>query len=192
MSTAGLAHYYITPEEYLAAEHVSERKHEYVAGRIYAMADTTVDHGRIVGNICASLLTQLNGRTCEAFSSNIKVHIRRAETMEFYYYPDVIVDCSNPPGDQVFVEEPRVIFGALSPATERIDRGEKLANYQALLSLDVYVLVDQFHIAVTVYRRTAQGWVSEFYAEKSDVLQLPTIECALPMTTIYERTHLVR
>jgi len=192
MGTAELAHYYTTPEDYLAAERLSKRKHEYLAGVIYAMAGTTADHERIVGNIYSSLLTQLRGRKCEAFSSNIKVHIRRAETVDFYYYPDVIVDRSTPPGDQVFVEHPSVIFEVLSPATERIDRGEKLANYQALPSLDAYVLVDQFHIAVTVYRRTTDGWVSEFYGEKDAVLQFPTIECALPMTTIYERTHLVR
>ena len=83
-----------------------------------------------------------------------------------------------------------VIFEVLSPDTERIDRGEKLRNYQGLASLDVYVLVDQFHVAVTLYRRTADGWVSEFLTEKTDVLALPTIECELPLAAIYERTHL--
>lgn len=80
----------------------------------------------------------------------------------------------------------------LSPDTERIDRGEKLANYQALGSLDVYVLVDQFRIAVTVYRRTVDGWAMELLTDKSDALALPTIHCELSLRSIYERTHLMR
>lgn len=50
-----------------------------------------------------------------------------------------------------------------------------------LSSLDVYALVDQFHIAVTVYRRTDEGWKIEFFTEKEDVLMLPSVECSLAM-----------
>jgi Uma2 family endonuclease len=102
------------------------------------------------------------------------------------------VDCSNPAGESHFVDEPRMIVEVLSRDTERIDRGEKLRNYQEISALEVYALVDQFHIAVTVYRRSDGNWSMEFFAEKEDVLQFPEIECALPMTAIYERTHLVR
>lgn len=191
MASAELANYYVTAEEYLASERISEQKHEYLAGVVYAMAGGTLDHNRIAGNTYRALGNQLSGRKCEPFSSDVRVRVL-TNAAEFYYYPDVTVDCSGAAGGELFAEHPRVIFEVLSPDTERIDRGEKLRNYQAIESLDVYVLVDQFHIAVTVYRRTAEGWVSEFYSEKSDVLQLPTIECALPMTVIYERTHLVR
>jgi hypothetical protein len=61
-----------------------------------------------------------------------------------------------------------------------------------LPSLLVYVLVDQFRLAVTVYRRKNDDWAVEFLTKKEDVLKLPEIECALPMIAIYERTHLVR
>jgi Uma2 family endonuclease len=191
MGTAELAAYYSTPEDYLAGERVSQQKHEYLAGVIYAMAGTTIGHDRVAGNIFRSLGNQLSGRTCEAFSSDVKVRIRQ-NAAEFYYYPDVTVDCSGAANAELFAEEPRVIFEVMSPDTERVDRGEKLGNYQSLESLDVYALVDQFHIAVIVYRRTPDGWTMEFYTEKEDVLELPTIECALPMKAIYERTHLVR
>lgn len=191
MAQAELADYYVSPEDYLAGERVSQQKHEYLAGVIYAMAGTTIDHDRIAGNIFRGLGNQLTGRTCEAFSSDIKVRIRR-DAAEFYYYPDVTVDCSSAPGSGLYADNPRVIFEVMSPDTERVDRGEKLRNYQSLPSLDVYALVDQFHIAVTVYRRTPSGWQMEFYTEKEQVLELPEIGCALPLAGIYERTHLVR
>lgn len=191
MSTDARVEYFKTPEEYLAAERVAEQKHEYLAGVIYAMAGTTIDHGRIVQNICGQLGGQLRGKRCEVFSSEIKVRIRK-DGAHFFYYPDVIVDCSNAAGDSLFAEEPRVIVEVLSPQTERIDREEKRRNYQALASLDSYVLVDQSRIAVTVYRRNNDDWQMELLAAKEDVLTLPEIECALPMTAIYERTQLVR
>ncbi len=182
-------YYYETAEAYLAGERLADRKHEYLAGVIYAMAGATRDHNRIAANILSDLLQQLRGRPCEPFSSDMKVRIRK-DAAEFYYYPDVTVDCSGGPGASHFVEEPRVVFEVLSPDTQRIDHGEKLRNYQALASLHVYVLVDQFHIAVTVYRRTADGWKREFLSAKEDVLALGEIDCQLRMTGIYERTHL--
>jgi hypothetical protein len=41
--------FYISPEQYLAAEQLSEEKHEHVAGKIYAMAGANAAHERIAG-----------------------------------------------------------------------------------------------------------------------------------------------
>lgn len=191
MTEAARAEYYVTPEDYLAGERISQQKHEYLAGVIYAMAGTTAGHNRIANNICRSLGNQLVGSPCEVFSSEVKVRIRQ-DVANFYYYPDATVDCSRVANEALFAEEPRVIFEVMSPDTERIDRGEKLLNYQGIRSLDVYVLVDQFHIAVTVYRRAEEGWAREFLTNQSDTLALPTIKCDLPFSAIYERTHLLR
>ncbi len=189
MGNALRAEYYTTTEDYLAGERVSQAKHEYLAGVIYAMAGTSIGHDRIAGNIYGELRQQLRGRRCEALSSDVKVRIRK-DAADFFYYPDATVDCSGAGNASHFANEPRVIFEVMSPDTERIDRGEKLRNYQAIPSLDVYAMVDQFHVAVTIYRRTAEGWVMEFLTEKSDVLALPSIECSLPLASIYERTGL--
>lgn len=189
MASAVRAEYFFSVEDYLAGERVSQEKHEYLAGAIYAMAGTTIGHDRIAGNIYGELRQQLRGKPCEAFSSDVKVRIRK-DAADFFYYPDVTVDCSGAGDASLFANEPRAIFEVLSPETERIDRGEKLRNYQAIDSLEVYALVDQFHVAVTVYRRTADGWVMEFLTEKSDTLVMPAIDCTLSLSAIYERTHL--
>ena len=189
MGNALRAGYYISPEAYLAAEGSRELKHEYIAGAAYATFNASAGHNRIAGNLFAELRAQLAGKPCEVFSADLKVRIR-TNTAEFYYYPDVTVDCSGVPDSALFAEQPRVIFEVLSPDTERIDRGEKLRNYQALPSLDAYVLVDQHRTAVLLYRRGESGWSRELLTEKNEVLQLPTIGCTLPLATIYQRTGL--
>ena len=181
---------YISPEEYLSGELIAEARHEYVAGVVYAMSGTTVGHWRIVTSIVQSLGNQLAGRRCEVFSSEIKVRIHTKEA-HFFYYPDVVVDCGNNGDDDLFADEPRVIFEVLSPSTARTDRTEKRINYQSLPTLEVYVLVDQARMAVTVYRRAEDEWTTEVLTAATEVLALPVIECELPLSTIYERTQLL-
>ncbi len=181
--------YYISPGDYLEGEQVSATKHEYLAGVVHMMAGTSIGHDRIAGNIHGELRAQLRNHPCEAFSSDVKVRIR-TDLAEFFYYPDVTVDCSAQGNSALYAEAPRVIFEVLSPDTERVDRGEKRLNYQTLPSLEAYCLVDQFRVAVTVYRRTADGWTSEFMSEKTDTLRLACIGCELPLAAIYERTGL--
>ena len=180
---------YIAPAEYLTGEEISSARHEYLDGVVYMMAGGSAAHNRIATNIVGELRAFLRGKTCEAFGSDTRVRVR-AEKGEFYYYPDVTVDCSGRPNDSQYAEAPSVIFEVLSPATERVDRVEKLHNYQQIPSLQAYVLVDQLRVAVTIYRRVSGGWESEVLVEKDDVLSLPAIECALPLSAIYERTGL--
>ena len=182
--------YHVTPEEYLASEAASNERHEYLAGTVYAMSGTTMNHGRIIHNVDRELGQQLRGRRCEVVTSELKVRIRVGMD-EFYYYPDVVVDCGQTRGESLFVGEPRIIFEVLSPSTERTDRYEKRLNYQKLATLDVYVLVDQARVAVTAYRRADdENWTTEFLGDLAAVLGLPTVECALPLAAIYERTLL--
>jgi len=58
MPLATLPSYYLSPEEYLAAERKAECKSEYLDGVMYAMAGGSERHNLIVGNI----ITELNVR----------------------------------------------------------------------------------------------------------------------------------
>jgi Uma2 family endonuclease len=133
------------------------------------------------------LRDQLRGKRCEAFSSNMRVHIRRPGRAEFFYYPDALVDCSGLPAGAIHAEEPVVIFEVQSAGTERVDLGEKLANYRTLPSLRVYVLLSQTEAAVTTHRRTGEEWQMEFLGSIEATLELPEIDCRLPLTEIYAR-----
>ena len=78
---------WISPEEYLEGERLAEVRHEYVDGRVYAMAGASDDHNRIAGNIFAELRERLRGHRCEPFINDMKVKIPPAFA-DVYYYPD--------------------------------------------------------------------------------------------------------
>lgn len=131
---------YVSVEDYLAAEELSDVKHEYLAGAVYAMAGASRAHNQIAANLLRHLGNQLQGKPCAVLGSDMRLRIRKSD-VSFYYYPNVTVDCSGSKKDEV--EEPSVIFEVLSPATDRADRGDKLTNYHAIASMRVYVLVNQ-------------------------------------------------
>lgn len=186
MSTAlPLQSVYATPEEYLRTEEVSETKHEYLAGVIYAMAGASWEHNVISGNLFVAVAIQLRGKKCQHFGSDMRLRIRKGEDT-FFYYPDLTVDCSGRRSSEV--DEPTVIVEVLSRQTERIDRNEKLGNYQSIPSMRAYVLVDQYQPTVTVFRRGEGGaWYSELLNGVGASLHLPEIGCSVPLAEIYDQ-----
>lgn len=65
----------LTPGEYLDLERKSEIRNEYIAGRIFAMSGASRRHGLIAGNFFRELSSQLRGRACEAYVSDLRVKV---------------------------------------------------------------------------------------------------------------------
>jgi Uma2 family endonuclease len=173
----------ITPAEYLSGELLSEIRHEYVAGQVFAMVGATRAHNVIAGNIFSVLHGRLRGKPCQVFMSDMKV---RSDPADAYYYPDVVVSCEQSPAQSTFLREPLLIVEVLSAGTETIDRREKRLAYQALPSLQEYLLVAQERPQVEVFRRETEGvWLLETYGADESVL-FRSIELELQMGLIYE------
>ena len=130
MSTARQTSF-VSVDDYLAGEHQSSVKHEYVAGLVYAMVGAKNVHNIIASNALISLGQQLQGKPCRAFNPDTKIRIRLSDQTRFYY-PDVSVVCRpNPPGDH-FQDEPIIVFEVVSESTRRIDEQEKRGAYLAI------------------------------------------------------------
>ncbi|MBC5798031.1 Uma2 family endonuclease [Sphaerospermopsis sp. LEGE 00249] len=175
---------YISPEEYLELEETSSIKHEYRQGQVYAMAGASNTHVVISGNVFAMLRNHLRGKGCQAYISDTKAHI---ETMDIYYYPDVIVSCdSRDKAFNNFLRYPCLIIEVLSPTTEAFDRGDKFADYRNLTTLQEYVLVSQNKINVDVFRRNLEGqWVLYSYG-KEENLHLASVDFQCSINDVYE------
>ena len=178
---------FLPVEEYLEGERVSEVRHEYVDGQVYAMAGASDDHNRIAGNIFSALHEHLRGKRCEPFMADMKLKLPESDV---FYYPDVLVACDPSDDAPYFRERPTVVFEVLSPETERADEREKRFAYALVPSLKVYVIVAQQERRLTVLRRGRTGpWKAEVVEGRGGVLKLPEIKVEIPLTRIYERTQ---
>jgi Uma2 family endonuclease len=148
----------ISVEEYLADELISETKHEYEDGCVYAMAGAKLNHERIAGNVFGEIRQHLKNTPCEAVSKDFKVNINFSK----FYYPDVMVMCEATKGDDVYTETPILIVEVLSKSTHRRDKTVKRAAYQSLPSLQEYVLIEQDIAEVIVFRRD-ENWFPQSY-----------------------------
>jgi Uma2 family endonuclease len=177
----------ISVEEYLEGERASDVRHEFVDGRVYAMAGASDDHNRIVLNLSSELRVALRGKPCEPFATDMKVKIPPTFA-DVFYYPDVMVVCDATDSARYFRERPTVLFEVISPDTERTDRREKAIAYRQIATIEAYVLVEQDRIAVTVLRRAEPGWKSETLEGPGAVLKFPNLGVEIPLERLYERT----
>lgn len=172
--------HYLSEQEYLAGELLSETKHEYIDGDVYAMTGTSVNHNRIVSNVLAALHPHLANTPCDLFAADMKV-----KTGPNFFYPDLIVDCQKNPGDAYYTESPLLIVEVLSKTTRKIDHTLKKLAYQNLPSIEEYVLVEQDFVDIQVCRRN-NHWQSEHFF-LGDTVYLASVELSLMVETIYAR-----
>ena len=180
---------YYTAAEYLALERRATYKSEYVNGHIIAMSVASRRHNLIAANISRELSSQLRGRPCESYISDMRVRV--SET-GLYTYPDVVAVC----GDIRFADEqtdtllnPTVIVEVLSASTEAYDRGDKFAHYRRLASLHDYVLVSQDAVRVEHYVRQGEKWVLSEASLLTDTVSLASIQCTLVLEDIYDKVR---
>ena len=177
---------YISVEEYLEGEKVSEIKHEYISGLVYpmysevGMAGTSDRHNQIAGRIYARLLDKTEDSGCQPFIESMKLQID-AET---FYYPDVLVACDNP--NRYFRREPTLIVEVLSPSTERIDKNVKLFVYQQIASLQEYLIVAQDQMRVELHQRHENGgWTKKVFTKADEAMTLKSVDLVLTVKEIY-------
>jgi Uma2 family endonuclease len=171
--------------DYVLLEESSSVKHEYLEGLVWAMAGGSPEHARIATNIATLLSTQLAGKRCSVFSSDLRV---RVTATGLATYPDITVVCDRlelDPEDTKghTVTNPRLIVEILSPSTEEYDRGEKLLHYQQIPSLRELVLVGSDERRIDVWRRDGQSWALAPAAP--DRAELSSVACHLPLSAVY-------
>jgi Uma2 family endonuclease len=130
---------YVTEEEYDLLEEASVIKHEYFAGKVYAMTGGTEPHNLIAGNVLAALHGQLRNRPCRVYTSDQRINVRATGLQT---YSDVTIVCGQPQfagKSRVTIVNPIVIIEVLSPSTKLYDRGMKFQNYRTIETLQEYI-----------------------------------------------------
>ncbi len=175
----------LTVEDYLAWEDAQPERHEYIGGTIYAMGGGTTAHAAIATNALISLGSQLRGKRCRPYGSDLKIRVQYPTHTRFYY-PDLTIACTDGPSKSVFHDQPVIIIEVISESTRRTDELEKRDAYQTIPSLRVYLLLSQEKAEAVVWRRGDQGFAREVHSGLGAVVALPEIGASLPLAEAYE------
>jgi Uma2 family endonuclease len=180
----------LTPEEYLAIERAAETKSGYFAGEIFLMAGASERRNLIVANLVGELRFQFKKRACKVYPSDMRVRI---EKTGFYTHADVTVVCKKPEFEDDRNDtllNPTLLIEVLSDSTEAYDRGKKFEHYRTLNSLTDYLLVAQDNHRVDYYVRQPDGkWLFSAFTNLQDIIEISSIECALPLSEIYDKVE---
>ncbi len=179
-----------TPEQYLQQERQADYRSEYLSGEIFAMAGATEAHNLIVTNVISELHSQLRGRPCRTYPSDMKVEV---EPSGLFTYPDVSVVCGQPRFHDVrrdMVQNPILVVEVLSPSTEAYDRGAKFAQYRRMASLMDYLLISpsEYRAELFVRQPDNQWLLSEVTGDLQSIV-IVSIGCELKMAEIYDRVE---
>ena len=170
----------ISEQDYLAGELVSDIKHEYLDGEVFAMVGATSNHNLLAGNVFLALGNHLKGKPCRPYIDSMKVKIDTK-----YFYPDVLVDCSNLSGQDSFTQAPTLIVEVLSKSTQQYDKTFKLETYLTIPSLQEYILIEQDRAEIQVLRKS-DGWKSHYYF-LGDEVTFESVELTVSVEEIYDR-----
>ena len=178
---------FVSLEEYLAFEEISEVKHEYWNGTIVEASGGTPRHADLIANVTASFIPRLRGKPCRGSSSEQRIRVEKSNVL---FYPDFVVKC--PPEQYSEVDpnaltNPALVVEVLSPTSEKKDRASKFEQYSLIPELRDYILVSQERILVEHFTR-GQGseWILRRYNEREDRLVLPNLDIEVPLEEIYE------
>ena len=173
---------HITVEDYLSGEQISEIKHEYSDGQVYAMAGAKLNHNRIVRNVASLLWQLLQDTPCEPLSSDMLLEVSKTQ----YRYPDVMVICDDDSSNDDYIRKnPLIIVEVLSKSTRKKDKTEKRDEYLSLPSLQEYVLIEQDYAEIDVQRRN-NSWQSAYYF-LGDKITFESVDVTLSVEDIYQR-----
>ena len=177
-------------EAYFNLEYKAERRHEFIDGKVVAMAYTSEEHGTIVSNLNRLLGNCLLEQDCSVYASDRMVLVPGCNGS---FYPDVLVVCGEHQFYQVHKNmratlNPSVIVEVLSNSTEHIDKTHKTRCYKQIPSLRQMLFVAQDEMHVRILEKEGEKWVDTEFYENEAVLRIG--ECLIPLPEVYRRVRL--
>ena len=112
-----------------------------------------------------------------------------AQTVRF---PDIVIDVRGGLGGDLTAKAPVLIAEVLSPSSERIDLGDKAAEYLRLPSLRAYLVFAQDEFKAWVWARGKQGFApGALVLEGAEaVVHIEALGIDLLFTDVYARVGL--
>lgn len=154
-----------------------------------AQGGASLPHNYISVNALVALRSQLEGRGCEVFTSDLRIRVSQTG---LYTYPDLVVVCGEPElldGEHDTLLNPKLIVEILSSSTEAYDRGQKFGHYRTIDSLTDYVLISQGQPLIEHFSRSRGIWELRAAEGIEATLELPSIGCRLALAEVYRNVE---
>ena len=180
-----------TPAEYLRREEQADSKRELIEGDIIPVAGASANHNRLALNFCRLFPVEVQGRSYEAFMSDMRLWLSRHEN---YTYPDVMVVAGEPQfadSKQTALINPCLIVEILSDSTGGYDKSAKFRLYRSVPEFAECVLVDQSEYRVEQYTKVEnRQWLRTEWVGKDAVLQLQSVAVEIALKNLYKHVSL--
>ncbi len=177
---------YVSPEDYLAMERASDTKHEYYKGEVFAISGASLRHIIITKNMNTLVLPFLQGKPCDMFGSDLRIHIPENT---LYTYPDLTIVCGKPEmtdQEEDTIIKPSAIIEILSKSTKNYDRGNKFNLYRSIKTLKEYILIDSTEISVELFSlEPDMSWRLLEFKSPEDSFTIHTIHLTILVKDIY-------
>jgi Uma2 family endonuclease len=181
----------ITPEQYLEMERISDTKHEYHNGEIFAMAGASNAHNDIAFNINRLIAPFLHGKSCKLYGSDFRIYIPENT---LFTYPDFSIVCGKTETSDIYTDNltnPATIIEILSPSSKDYDRGTKFNFYRLIKTLKEYILIDSGSVHVELFvKQPDKSWNLKEFKQLTDNLFISTINFQLSLSNLYDDVQL--
>ena len=170
----------MTVEEFLAWEERQDLRYEFDGVEAIAMAGGTAAHALIQVNLITTLRTNLRGKPCRPFGSELKIRV--ADRIR---HPDAFVVCTPVPSRTTTIDQPVVVFEILSDGSARDDLVIKNREYRAASSVQRYVVLQQTGAGATVFSRRGEDWLADPVSGDGATLPMPEIGIEIALADLY-------
>jgi Uma2 family endonuclease len=163
-----------------------EGRYELAGGRVLMMTGGSRAHGQITANLFRALDSRLDPDRWTILS-DFGIDLG-PKTLR---YPDIVVDPAADAPRDLTASAPVLIAEVLSPSTERVDLGDKAAEYLRLRSLAVYLVFAQDELKAWVWLRGADDFSPrpQVLTERDALIRIAALGIDLPLAEIYARVN---
>jgi Uma2 family endonuclease len=174
-------------QAFLAWVQGREEHYELDRGRVIMMTGGSREHWQIAFNLAKALDAQLDTErfaVLPEFGVDLGSHTIR--------FPDVVVDVTVETRGDLNATAPALIAEVLSPSSERIDLGDKAAEYLKLPGLRAYLVFAQDEMKAWVWTRGAEGFAPGAIVHEGAeaIVRIDALGIELAFSDIYARVRL--
>jgi Uma2 family endonuclease len=174
-------------QAFLAWAERQEERYELDRGRVIMMTEGSREHWQIAFSLAKALDARLDAEqfiVVPEFGVDLGPSTIR--------FPDVVVDVVAKTRGDLKASAPVLIVEVLSPSSERIDLGDKAAEYLRLPSLLAYLVFAQDEMKAWVWSRGPNGFppTCQVLEGSEAVARIDPLRIDLPFSEVYARVRL--